>query len=244
MPFILVKNTPITFILRRSRKAKRLQLAVRQGKFEIVAPPKISNAQALAFIWDHQYWLLKQSIKKKPFDDKVVQFAWPSDFLANETLPFRATRIALHIKFGAAPRTDLVANTLIVVLPWAKIPCHRLSLVIKQQVKVWYQQQAACLIQASIERFCPILGCWPQGFQLKQQKTRWGSCGISQKININWLLMLAPPGVLEYVVAHELCHLLHRNHGKRFWAKVANCLPDYKQYDKWLNQHGFCLQAI
>jgi predicted metal-dependent hydrolase len=108
----------------------------------------------------------------------------------------------------------------------------------------WYQQEALGAIQQSIDYFCPRLGRWPRSVQLKQQKTRWGSCGISEKIYINWLLILAPPGVLEYVVAHELCHLFHRNHGKRFWAKVAQCYPGYEQHETWLGRHGQMLMPL
>ena len=73
---------------------------------------------------------------------------------------------------------------------------------------------------------------------IRDQKTRWGSCSGRGTLSFNWRLMLAPPKVLDYVVVHELCHLEHMNHSKDFWACVESILPDYKEYRKWLKEHG------
>jgi predicted metal-dependent hydrolase len=170
-----------------------------------------------------------------------LEFSWPENFTAGQTLPFRGRRLMLNIKFGVRASTQLQENVLLITLPWISIKCEDIEINIKKQILLWYQQQTHDFIAQSIEIFCPQLGRWPAGFGLKQQKTRWGSCGIQQKIYINWLLVLAPIGVLEYVVAHELCHLFHRNHGKRFWAKVANCYAEYETHEKWLTKHGHLL---
>jgi predicted metal-dependent hydrolase len=69
-------------------------------------------------------------------------------------------------------------------------------------------------------------------------KTRWGSCGPRNDININWLLAFAPETVLEYVVVHELCHIRERNHSMAFWSLVAKHLSNYAQERRWLHAHG------
>ena len=63
---------------------------------------------------------------------------------------------------------------------------------------------------------------------IRHQKTRWGRCNAKGNLSFNCLLMLAPPEVRDYVVVHELCHLLHMNHSKRFWNQVAKVMPNYK----------------
>ena len=78
----------------------------------------------------------------------------------------------------------------------------------------------------------------PRTLNIKNQKSRWGSCGIHNDIQINALLIIAPPAVLEYVVVHELCHIQIRNHSPQFWALVADHLPDYKTPHHWLKKHG------
>lgn len=73
---------------------------------------------------------------------------------------------------------------------------------------------------------------------IRNQKTRWGSCSGKGNLNFNCLLMLAPDEVVDYVVVHELCHLLEMNHSNAFWEQVERVMPDYKKYRQWLKEHG------
>jgi len=74
-------------------------------------------------------------------------------------------------------------------------------------------------------------------------KSRWGSCGPTGTLSFNWHLIAAPMEVVDYVVAHEVCHLSERNHSKRFWEKVASIFPDYKKSRKWLKENGHLLTS-
>ena len=73
---------------------------------------------------------------------------------------------------------------------------------------------------------------------IREQKTRWGSCSSKGNLNFNWKLMLMPEEVLDYVVVHELAHRLEMNHSERFWAIVAEILPDYRERRKRLKEWG------
>lgn len=73
---------------------------------------------------------------------------------------------------------------------------------------------------------------------VREQRTRWGSCSSKDNLNFNWKLIMAPPDVLDYVVIHELCHLIEFNHSERFWRLVAREMPAYTSCVKWLKQHG------
>lgn len=73
---------------------------------------------------------------------------------------------------------------------------------------------------------------------IRGQKTRWGSCSSKGNLNYNYLLMLCPDEVAEYVVIHELCHRIHMNHSKRFWEKIEEFCPNHRQARKWLKQNG------
>lgn len=236
MPFIQYDHKPLFFTLRRSERAKRLHMIARAQVFEVVAPKRVTNQAILQFITQHRPWMSKQlqrQIKKSPQQVSI----WPLQFLANEQVPYRGAQLFLETAYGGEATVVQQGDKLIVTLPW-QTHCTDIERTIKKQLLVWYQQQAMDIIQASAKRFCTQLGRWPKALQLKQQKSRWGSCGITQKIYLNWLLVLAPPRVLEYVVAHELGHLFYRNHGPRFWAKVAECMADYKEQDRWLNRNG------
>ncbi len=73
---------------------------------------------------------------------------------------------------------------------------------------------------------------------IRAQKTRWGSCSSRGTLSFNWKLYLAPVPCLDYVVVHELCHLVHMDHSPAFWAEVERIMPDYRIWKKWLRDNG------
>lgn len=73
---------------------------------------------------------------------------------------------------------------------------------------------------------------------LKYNTSNWGSCSTSGNINLSTRLFFAPDGVIDYVIIHELAHFFEHNHSHRFWAKVAEAMPDYEVYENWLTEHG------
>ena len=92
----------------------------------------------------------------------------------------------------------------------------------------WYRRQARIHIAQRMEHFAPLVGRAPKGLHIRAQRTRWGSCSARGIISINWRLLQAPAHCLDYVVVHELCHLLQPNHSARFWSEVARVIPDYR----------------
>jgi predicted metal-dependent hydrolase len=83
----------------------------------------------------------------------------------------------------------------------------------------------------------------PERIRIAGQRTRWGFCSPRGTVSLNWRLALAPPDVLDYVVVHELCHLVEANHGPRFWALVEERRPAYREPRRWLREHGHALLA-
>jgi hypothetical protein len=78
---------------------------------------------------------------------------------------------------------------------------------------------------------------------VRDQKSRWGSCSSKGALSFNWRLVLAPHDVLDYVVVHEVCHLVEHHHGKAFWDLVAHRRPGYAESKQWLDEHGWELLA-
>jgi predicted metal-dependent hydrolase len=82
------------------------------------------------------------------------------------------------------------------------------------------------------------LGVSVARIQVRDQRTRWGSCSSRGTLSFNWRLVLAPFEVLDYVVVHELCHLREPNHSRRFWGLVESRRPDWRSQQDWLREHG------
>ena len=105
------------------------------------------------------------------------------------------------------------------------------------------KKRARRVFLARTAYFAPLVGVKAGRISIRSQRTKWGSCSARGNLNFNCLLVLAPAEVLDYVVVHELCHLLEMNHSRRFWAEVARVLPDYAASRKWLKQNGNALMA-
>ena len=97
----------------------------------------------------------------------------------------------------------------------------------------------ACVVfQERVNYYAPIVGVTFGRITIRNQKSRWGSCSAKGNLNFNVALMRAPLEVLDYVVVHELCHRIELNHSARFWKEVERVLPNYKEQEKWLKEHG------
>lgn len=99
-------------------------------------------------------------------------------------------------------------------------------------------RQAAERIPKRVAFYAPKIGVTYGRITIRNQKSRWGSCSGAGNLNFNCLLMQAPPEVLDSVVVHELCHRLHPNHSKAFYAEVYRVFPQYDRCHAWLKEHG------
>jgi predicted metal-dependent hydrolase len=113
--------------------------------------------------------------------------------------------------------------------------------VIKGGMESWYRFMGAEHINTRLSYYQSLLDVSPSKVTIRNQKTRWGSCSSKGSLNFNWRLMMAPAEVVDYVIVHELCHLLHPNHSKNFWNQVSAILPDYRVRKDWLKRNGFRL---
>ena len=99
-------------------------------------------------------------------------------------------------------------------------------------------QQAVEVIPKRVKFYAEKLGVTYGRITIRNQKTKWGSCTSKGNLNFNCLLMAAPSEVLDSVVVHELCHRLHMNHSKEFYAEIYRVFPDYDKWNKWLKDNG------
>lgn len=98
--------------------------------------------------------------------------------------------------------------------------------------------QARCIIPGKVAHYAKLVGVTYGSITVRSQKTRWGSCSGKGNLNFNCLLMLVPEKVLDYVIVHELCHRKEMNHSHKFWALVAQVLPDWQERRRWLRENG------
>ena len=114
----------------------------------------------------------------------------------------------------------------------------RLRLNPRQVSEAEARQAVRELVAMLIDEEAPTIGVKPERIQIRDQRSRWGSCSTRGTLSFNWRLVLAPFEVLDYVVVHELCHLREPNHSRRFWKLVEQRRPDWRAQRDWLHEHG------
>ncbi len=107
----------------------------------------------------------------------------------------------------------------------------------------WYTSRATLKITERVEHWAGLAGLRHGGIRINSASKRWGSCGRNGRLNFSWRLVMAPHAALDYVVVHELSHLVHMNHSRDFWNTVRVFMPDYKIGRQWLKNHGHLLMV-
>ena len=104
--------------------------------------------------------------------------------------------------------------------------------------KEFYKEKGKIRIPERVEFFEERMGVSSKSMRVMELKNRWASCSSDGNLNFHWKCMMAPPTVLDYIVVHELAHLIFPNHTKEFWNEVDKVMPDYAERKEWLRVHG------
>lgn len=105
-------------------------------------------------------------------------------------------------------------------------------------LKKFYMASLKKIIAGRITRYQTQLKVKPKSIEIVESRTKWGSCSFDKKLTFNYRLAMAPPEVIDYVIIHELCHLLHMNHDRSFWRRLGSVMPDYKEKEAYLARQG------
>jgi predicted metal-dependent hydrolase len=144
-----------------------------------------------------------------------------SDVLVR-AVPVRLTRIAARGSLLVAP-----------VLPGAGPLVRRAA--IRSALRHWYRDHAKVHFGDRVSHTADLLGIARPAVRVVDQSKRWGSCDAAGIIRLNWRLIMAPMTLVDYVIAHEACHVLEHNHSRRFWRSLETIMPDYERRVRRLN---------
>ena len=132
-----------------------------------------------------------------------------------------------------------------------KLVNGRLSVLIKNKQSddirdaliSWYKDHAYKKLQAKVKRYSKLMNVTPASMKIRDYKARWGSCSNKGLVQFNWKIIIAPNNAVDYVVVHELCHLIEHNHSANFWKLVKAVMPDYEVQREWLRENGHLLDV-
>lgn len=218
----------ITATLIRSKLRKSLGIYIHQGKVTVRAPMHESLHNIQQFFQHKQSWIQSHLQRQLQIEQKAQH-----SFLAGDRFLWLDNELILATQQGRPAKVESCNNTLHVVCARPHDPRN-----VRRQIETWYKTQALQYLQQRCEVFSKILNLHPQSISVRRYKTRWGSCNHRGELQFNWLIMMAPAAVVDYLVVHELCHLKHFNHSAKFWQLVSTTLPHYANCRQWLKQQS------
>ena len=221
-------NGFIAEIIRTSRR-KTASIRVEEGAVSVVVPASISVEKIDQLLVSKRLW-----IKEKMALQRALAPVTDKQFVSGEAFPYLGRNYRLKVEQGSFVPVKLLQGQLVVQTPEGSQQPH----MIRNALVRWYKRQALQKMRDKVKRYAPMVGVKPAGVAIKSFKSRWGSCTVKGELEFNWRIMFAPNRMVDYVVVHELCHLIHYDHSPDFWSEVWRVMPDYQECRNWLKENS------
>lgn len=226
---IIYDNNVLEFqIIRTQRRRKTNEILIKYGNVSVRTSTSTSMKEIESLVSKKAKWIL-QKIKEQDNPDAVIKVP---NYQNNSTLPYLGKNYRLRIIGNDSNLLSFSNNEFIIYTNRRNV---------KRIYEQWLFGMAYPIITPLIVKYSKLLNVSPKKILLKKLKSRWGSATYRNIINLNIHLLKAPLNVIEYVVLHELSHLIERNHSKRFWQIVSDNMNDYKSKIRWLKVNGSCI---
>ncbi len=226
-----LRGKVVYYTVRISRRAKHLSLKVRfdSTELEVVAPFEFDLGLLEDILRKKQDWILDQLDRFHQAEKQCLYKQYGGKRVYYQGREFE---VETKIEQGNTRHVFMCEGKLIVVVPEGAE--KEAGAVLEE----WLRSTARQIINQRVEVVSKVLNLSYNRIFIRSQKTRWGSCSQKRNLNFNWRLVMAPPDVLDYIVVHELMHLVELNHSKKFWRLVEGVCPDYKVHRAWLRKNG------
>ncbi len=210
--------------VKHSKRAKRVALRLDPTShcINLVVPQRMSVKRAMDFARNHEDWVIKTLEGLSP----------PIPFTHGTTIPVFGDEVFLEIEINKTiKRTRLTQHDdRLHVLTYMDDPTNRITTHLKKIAHAGLADIASDKAEQIGKHIADVT--------IRDTKSRWGSCSHDGKITFSWRLMFAPYNAIDYVVAHEVAHLIHMDHSREFWDACESLCSDYKNGKRWMKENG------
>lgn len=217
----------LSFQVKRSPRRQTLELIVdRNGELVIAAPKDTDEGAMAAFVREKKFWLYRKLAEK----ETKQQPASGKEFVSGEGFLYLGRSYRLLLVQGQDAPLKLAGGRF--RLREDLTPQGREAFI------RWYSERASHWLAKRIHGWSTRVGVAAESIEIRDLGYRWGSCSKGGTLNFHWATILLPPSVIDYVIVHELVHLIEANHTPTFWRHVGRVLTDYEQRRTWLAEQG------
>ena len=229
------KIDSLEYRLRRSNR-KSMGISIeRDGKMMVTAPHQAELLDIEKFVSEKRTWIYQKLAKKNALNREGPK----REFVNGQGFLYLGKSYRLKLNNDAGIRSGRSSRMAplrlwhgyfeLVETEKANARNHFIS---------WYRKQIKKQLKERIPRYDKRIGVKVKDVRIIDLGHRWASCGKNGSINFNWRSVMAPVWVFDYILVHELVHMIERGHTDRFWRLVSRVIPDYEEYARWLNENG------
>ena len=213
-------------IVKSARKTLSISIN-RDGVIVVHVPKKMKDQDIKRFIESKQNWLASKLSQIKNNNDKFEDIIHYNKFL------ICGNRYSLAL--ADVNKAEINKGTIVLPkkIPEEKIMKHLIS---------FYKKKAKEILNQRIAYIQSLMRITPKSIRFSNSKGRWGACTSSGAISFNWRVVMLPPVLIDYVIIHELCHLVEMNHSKRFWTLVETFISNVDAIRQEIKEYGFLLE--
>lgn len=231
--FVLDDGRHVDVLRVRDPRARRIKLSVDERGARLTLPLRASLAAGDRFLHEHRDWLTLQFAAQARHAGSALQRD------ATDALPLRGGDIGVRWQGGRATRLDFdVDGALLFTAPGSAGDG-----ALRRALRDFYEAQGRADVGRWLPGYLSDLPRTPRRIVFKRTSTQWGSLAPDGTLALDLALVLARPSAFEYVLVHELCHLLHADHSRRFWREVEVRFPAWRDERSYFNAEGRALKA-
>lgn len=214
-------------ITRSNRRTLSLSI-LKDGQVVVKAPLKMSSDAISKFVYEKQGWIREKlaflQANQQKFDD-IINY--------NKFLLYGNR---YDLKLANVKKIQTSAEEMTIFMP-ANTPSDK----ILPKLKMWYKKIAKTILEERLAYLSNLIKIAPKSVKINDTKGRWGACNSRGTISFNFRVVMLEPAIIDYVIIHELCHLVEMNHSKRFWNLVYSFMPTADVQKQKIKEYGFLL---
>lgn len=222
-------------VVRSIRRTAALHIV--GSDLQVRVPEHLGDERVAAILQQKRPW-----IRSKVAQLQQVSPPRPKELVSGESFPYLGRHYRLKVQEGRSVGLCLSGGTIRATVRPTEQGQQR-EARIRQFLEQWYRSRALERLQDKANRYAALIGVSPAGVSIRGFRSRWGSCDKRGRVVFNWQIIKAPHRIVDYVVIHELCHLIHPNHSKDFWQLVERHCPDFALSRSWLKDKAQVLLA-
>jgi len=224
---VVLAGQPVDYRLIRARR-RSIGMEVHFEGLTVRAPRWVTLRDIEATLVERAAWIVRSLAEWRARRRDVM----PREWISGAPIAFRGA--ALTLALYPARHAEIAADLFHLTV---RHPHAHDERQVAECVREWLRDQAWTLVAARVAHYVRQVGSTPPSVRLSNARGEWGSCNAKGEIRLNWRLVQLPPALAEYVVAHEVAHIVELNHSRSFWAVVESLLPGHaalrRQLDDW-----------